>query len=93
MMSKDIQALAAAPRLAIYNTSGLYVWDLGSYSTLYHSNTRPRTNSSENLYDLFLNTQARMSDLGDNTTAQIDATGQDAVTAVAAVLPPPPAPR
>lgn len=75
------------------NTSGLSIWDVDSYSTLYYSKAIPTTNSLGKLYNLILQNQARMSDLGDNMTAQTDATGQDAVTAVAAVLPPPPAPR
>lgn len=96
MMSKDIQGVVAVRRLAIYNTLALPAWDLSSYSTLYSSKTSktiPTTNSLENSYNLLLQNQARMSDLGDNMTAQTDATGQDAVTAAAAVLPPPPAPR
>lgn len=92
-MSKGIQFLAAFRRLACYITLGLSFWDLSSYSTLNHLKAIPTTNSLENLYNLLLQNQARMSDLGDNMTAQTDATGQDAVTAVAAVLPPPPAPR
>lgn len=93
MVSKDIQALAAVRSLAIYNTSWLSVWDPSSDTALYCSKTLPKTSSLESLYDSFLQNQTRMSDLGDNMTAQVDATGQDAVTAAVAVLPPPPAPR